>query len=72
MNSNNDVDMAAAIIICSVEHAESLGCQETTGSSPTVLTAVEHPFITDRDNFSQTPAVELGGRHAPAGLARYR
>lgn len=65
MNSNNDVDMAAAIIICSVEHAESLGVPRDQWVFPLSGTDChEHPFITDRDNFSQTPAVELGGRQA--------
>ena len=65
MNSNNDVDMAAAIIICSAEHAESLGVPRDQWVFPhSGSDCHEHPFITDRDNFSQTPAVELGGRHA--------
>jgi acetyl-CoA C-acetyltransferase len=65
MNSNNDVDMAAALIICSVEKAQALGIAEDrwvfvhSGAD-----CHEHQFISNRWSFAQTPAIELGGRTA--------
>jgi len=65
MNSNNDVDMAAAVIICSVAHAESLGVPRELWVFPlSGADCHEHLFISDRDDFARTPAVELGGRQA--------
>ena len=65
MNSNNDVDMGAALIMCSVEKARSLGI------SPDRWVFVhsgtdchEHQFISNRWSFHETPAVALGGRLA--------
>jgi acetyl-CoA C-acetyltransferase len=65
MNSNNDVDMASALIICSVEKARSLGVPEDrwvfihSGTD-----CHEHQFISNRWSFHETPAIELGGRIA--------
>ena len=65
MNSNNDVDMAAALIICSVAKAESLGVPRDrwifvhSGAD-----CHEHQFLSNRWSFAETPAVELGGRAA--------
>ena len=65
MNSNNDVDMASALIICSVEKARSLGVPEDrwvfihSGTD-----CHEHQFVSNRWSFHQTPAIELGGRVA--------
>lgn len=65
MNSNNDVDMAAALIICSAQKAASLGVPRdrwvfvTAGSD-----CHEHQFVSHRWSFAETPAVELGGRAA--------
>ena len=65
MNSNNDVDMSAAVIICSIACAESLGVPRENWVFPhSGSDCHEHPFISDRDDFARTPAVELGGRHA--------
>lgn len=62
MNSNNDVDMAAALIICSVERAHSLGIPRDRWIFPQSGTDChEHNYISHRDTFSQTPAVRLGG-----------
>ncbi|MEO8163628.1 MAG: hypothetical protein ABI590_07585, partial [Ilumatobacteraceae bacterium] len=62
MNSNNDVDMAAALIICSVERARSLGISSDRWIFPQSGTDChEHNFISHRDTFSETPAVKLGG-----------
>ncbi|MET0578368.1 MAG: acetyl-CoA acetyltransferase [Ilumatobacteraceae bacterium] len=71
MNSNNDVDMAAALIVCSVEAARRLGVAEDrwvfVHSS---ADCHEHAYASNRDTFARTPAIEMGGRAAleAAGL----
>ena len=65
MNSNNDVDMGAALIMCSVEKAEALGVPRDRWVFPiSGSDCHEHPFISNRWSFSATPAIELGGRRA--------
>jgi acetyl-CoA C-acetyltransferase len=65
MNSNNDVDMAAALIICSVERARALGIPEDRWVFVHSGTDChEHQFVSHRWSFSETPAIELGGRQA--------
>ena len=65
MNSNNDVDMAAAIIMCSVETAERLGVPRDRWVFPlSGADCHEHPFVSNRDTFARTPAIELGGKRA--------
>lgn len=65
MNSNNDVDMGAALIMCSVEKAQSLGVPRDRWVFPHSGTDChEHNFISNRWSFAETPAVELGGRLA--------
>ena len=65
MNSNNDVDQGAAIIMCSVEKARSLGIPEDRWVFPHSGTDChEHKFISSRWTFAETPAVALGGRLA--------
>ena len=65
MNSNNDVDMGAAIIMCSVEAARRLGVPEDRWVFPHSGTDChEHKFVSHRDTFARTPAIELGGRRA--------
>jgi acetyl-CoA C-acetyltransferase len=65
MNSNNDVDMGAALIMCSVEKAHALGVPTDrwvfihSGSD-----CHEHRYMSHRFNFAQTPAIALGGRLA--------
>ena len=62
MNSNNDVDMAAALIMCSVERAQSLRIPQDRWIFPHAGTDChEHNFISHRHTFSDTPAVRLGG-----------
>jgi acetyl-CoA C-acetyltransferase len=73
MNSNNDVDMAAAVIVCSVERARSLGVPDDrwvfvhAGAD-----CHEHPFVSNRWTFSETPAIRIGGAaalgHAGVGI----
>ena len=63
MNSNNDVDMAAAIIICSAAKAESLGVPRDRWVFVHAGTDChEHQFVSNRWSFAETPAIELGGR----------
>jgi acetyl-CoA C-acetyltransferase len=63
MNSNNDVDMAAALLLCSVEAARRLGVPEDRWVFPHAGTDChEHQFVSNRDTFARTPAIELGGR----------
>jgi len=65
MNSNNDVDMGAALIMCSVEKAEALGVPRDRWVFPhSGADCHEHKFISNRWSFATTPAVELGGRRA--------
>ena len=65
MNSNNDVDMAAAVILCSVEAAERLGTTRDQWIFPLAGSDChEHAFVSNRDTFARTPAIELGGKRA--------
>ena len=65
MNSNNDVDMGAALIMCSVEKAEAMGVARDRWVFPhSGADCHEHNFISNRWSFAETPAVELGGRRA--------
>ena len=65
MNSNNDVDMAAAVIMCSAEAADRLGVARERWVFPHAGTDChEHPYVSQRDTFTRTPAVEIGGRRA--------
>ena len=65
MNSNNDVDMGAALIMCSVEKAEALGVPRDRWVFPhSGSDCHEHNYISNRWSFAETPAVELGGRRA--------
>jgi acetyl-CoA C-acetyltransferase len=63
MNSNNDVDMSAALILCSAEKATALGVPRDRWIFPqSGSDAHEHAFISHRNHFYDTPAVELAGR----------
>ncbi len=65
MNSNNDVDMAAALILCSVERARSLGISEDRWVFPhSGSDCHEHQYLSERWELTETPAIELGGRRA--------
>jgi acetyl-CoA C-acetyltransferase len=65
MNSNNDVDMAAALIMCSVERARQLGVSEDkwvylhAGAD-----CHDTKFVSNRADFHSSPAVRLGGQRA--------
>ena len=63
MNSNNDVDMAAALVMCSVEKAISLGIPRDRWVFPVAGTdAHEHNFVSHRWSFVDTPAIRIGAR----------
>jgi len=63
MNSNNDVDMAACVIVCSVERARSWGVPEEQWVFPHAGTDChEHAFVSNRESLARTPAIEIGGR----------
>lgn len=65
MNSNNDVDMAAAVIMCSVDAARRLGVPEDRWVFPlSGADCQEHNFVSHRDSFHRTPAIEIGGARA--------
>lgn len=65
MNSNNNVDMAAALIMCSTERAQSLGIGPDRWVFPiSGVDCHEHNYISNRWSFDKTPAIELGGRAA--------
>jgi acetyl-CoA C-acetyltransferase len=65
LNSNNGVDMAAAVIMCSVSAARRLGVPEDRWVFPHAGTDChEHQFVSNRDTFARTPAIEIGGRRA--------
>jgi acetyl-CoA C-acetyltransferase len=62
MNSNNQVDMAAALIICSVAKATQLGIAREKWVFPLAGTDChEHYYISNRFSFAETPAIKLGG-----------
>jgi acetyl-CoA C-acetyltransferase len=62
MNSNNQVDMAAALIICSVAKATQLGIPREKWIFPLAGTDChEHYYISNRFSFAETPAIKLGG-----------
>ncbi len=63
MNSNNDVDMGAALIMCSVDTARSLGIPEDRWVFPhSGADCHEHQFVSHRWSFHETPAIRLGGQ----------
>ncbi len=65
MNSNNDVDMAAALVICSAGRAEALGVPRDRWVFVHAGTDChEHQYISHRWSFHETPAIALGGRRA--------
>jgi acetyl-CoA C-acetyltransferase len=65
MNANNNVDMAASLIICSVERAEQLGVPRDRWVFPVAGTDChEKPFVSHRMSFTDTPAISAGGQMA--------
>ncbi len=65
MNSNNAVDMASAIIICSVRKAKSLGVDESKWIYPWVGTEANDTYLVSaRENLYSSPAIRVAGRRA--------
>jgi len=65
MNSNNQVDMAAAVVLCSAERAATLGVSRDKWVFPVSGTDThEHPWISERHRYDETPAVRIGGLRA--------
>jgi acetyl-CoA C-acetyltransferase len=65
MNANNDVDMAAALIICSARRARSLGIAADRWIFPeSGSDSREHRYVSHRWSLADTPAVRIGGRRA--------
>ena len=61
MNSNNDVDMAAALIVCSAERASALGVPRERWVFPhSGADCHEHPLVSERDRLDEVPAVRAG------------
>lgn len=65
MNSNNDVDQAAAILVCSVEQARRLGIPEDRWVFPLAGTDThDHYHVSNRADLKSSPAIRIGGRRA--------
>ena len=65
MNSNNDVDQAAALLLCSVEAAQRLGVPEDRWVFPLAGTdAHDTPYVSNRENLHSSPAIRVAGRRA--------
>ncbi|CAN5724771.1 acetyl-CoA acetyltransferase [soil metagenome] len=65
LNSNNDVDMGAALIVCSAGAARRLGVpSDRWVYLQAGAESHEHPYVSHRWEFSRTPAIEIGGRRA--------
>ena len=63
MNSNNDVDMSAALIMCSVEHARRLGVsQDRWVFLHAGVDCHDSGYVSNREDFHSSPSVRIGGR----------
>ncbi|NCZ69966.1 MAG: hypothetical protein EBY80_07320 [Actinobacteria bacterium] len=62
MNSNNQVNLAAAVVMCSAERAAALGVPRDRWIFPWAGTDChEHYYVSNRFSFANTPAIKLGG-----------
>ncbi|MEZ5549856.1 MAG: acetyl-CoA acetyltransferase [Pseudomonadales bacterium] len=65
MNSNSNVDQAAALILCSESRATTLGIPRDKWIYPwSGSDAHDHYFVSNRDNFYSSPAIRLAGARA--------
>jgi acetyl-CoA C-acetyltransferase len=65
MNSNNDVDQAATVVMCSAGKAEALGIpRDKWVFIHSGTDCHEHLFVSHRNTFAETPAIRIGGRRA--------
>jgi acetyl-CoA C-acetyltransferase len=63
MNANSNVDMSAALILCSIEKARALGVPEARWIYPLAGSeGYDHFCASIRDNFHSSPAIRLAGR----------
>lgn len=62
MNSNNNVDQGAALILCSEAKAKSLGIDRDKWIYPWAGSdAHDHYYVSNRDNLYSSPAIRLAG-----------
>jgi acetyl-CoA C-acetyltransferase len=62
MNSNNNVDQGATLILCSEEKAKALGIPKEKWVYPWAGTdAHDHYFVSNRDNLYSSPAIRFAG-----------
>lgn len=67
MNSNNDVDQASALLLCSVEAARAGGVPEDRWVFPHAGTdAHDHPYVSNRADMVSSPAMRIAGGAALA------
>jgi acetyl-CoA C-acetyltransferase len=65
MNSNDKVDMGAALVLCSVEAAERFGVPRNRWIFLHAGTdAHDHLFVSNRDDLHSSPAIRVAGRRA--------
>lgn len=65
MNSNNNVDQASALIMCSTAKAKALGIPESLWVYPhTGTDAHDHLYVSNRDNLYSSPAIRIAGQRA--------
>ena len=72
MNSNNNVDQGAALVLCSERKAAALGIDRDKWVYPWAgADAHDHKFVSNRDNLHSSPAIRVAGGWALelAGLA---
>ena len=62
MNSNSNVDQAAALIVCSAATATALGIPETQWVYPWAATEAHDTYaVSHRDNLHSSPAIRIAG-----------
>ena len=62
MNSNNNVDQGAALIMCSTTKAQALGIPESQWVYPWAGTDAHDTYaVSNRDNFYSSPAIRIAG-----------
>lgn len=67
MNSNNSVEQAAAVILCSVERAQALGVPADRWVFPWSGTdSTDTAFVSHRSTLAGSPAIRIAGREALA------
>ncbi len=65
MNSNNNVEQGAALLLCSAERARSLGIPEDRWVFPhSGADAHDHAFLSTRADLHSSPAIRVAGRDA--------